>query len=49
MGANKSFKPNPLRSGIGVAEKACHAATCAAQVGLTQALGKLVQFQCKPF
>jgi hypothetical protein len=37
---NRSFKPNPLRSGIGVAGKACHAASCAAQVGLTQALDK---------
>ena len=36
---NKSFKPNPLRSGNGVAEKACHAVACTAQVGLTQALG----------
>ena len=36
---NNSFKPNPLRSGNGVAEKACHAVACTAQVGLTQALG----------
>ena len=38
---NKSFKPNPLRSGNGVAEKACHAVACTAQVGLTQALGPM--------
>ena len=37
--ANNSFKPKLLRSGNGVAEKACHAATCATQFGLTQALG----------
>ena len=36
---NKSFKPNLLRYGNGVAEKACHAVTFTAQVGLTQALG----------
>ena len=35
---NNSFKPNLLRSGNGVAEKACHAVTCTTQVGLTQAL-----------
>ena len=35
---NKSFKPNLLRYGNGVAEKACHAVTSTAQVGLTQAL-----------
>ena len=36
---NNSFKPNPLRSGNGVAGKACHAVACTTQVGLTQALG----------
>ena len=36
---NKSFKPNLLRYGNGVAEKACHAVASTAQVGLTQALG----------
>ena len=35
---NNSFKPKLLRSGNGVAEKACHAVTCATQFGLTQAL-----------
>ena len=37
---NNSFKPKLLRSGNGVAKKACHAATCATQFGLTQALGR---------
>ena len=37
--ANNSFKPKLLRSGNGVAGKACHAATCTTQFGLTQALG----------
>ena len=37
--ANNSFKPKLLRSGNGVAEKACHAVACATQFGLTQALG----------
>ena len=36
---NKSFKPNLLRYGNGVAEEACHAVACTAQVGLTQTLG----------
>jgi hypothetical protein len=36
---NNSFKPKLLRSGNGVAEKACHAVACATQFGLTQALG----------
>ena len=39
--ANNSFKPKLLRSGNGVAEKACHAVPCATQFGLTQALGLL--------
>jgi len=37
--SNNSFKPNLLRSGNGVAGKACHAVACTTQVGLTQALG----------
>ena len=36
---NKSFKPNLLRYGNGVAEEACHAVAFTAQVGLTRALG----------
>ena len=36
---NNSFKPNLLRYGNGVAEEACHAVACTAQVGLTRALG----------
>ena len=36
---NNSFKPKLLRSGNGVAEKACHAVPCATQFGLTQVLG----------
>ena len=39
MPANKSFKPNLLRSGKSVAEEACHAFASTTQVGLTQALG----------
>ena len=35
---NNSFKPNLLRYGNGVAEVACHAVACTAQVGLTRAL-----------
>ena len=35
---NNSFKPKLLRSGNGVAEKACHAVPCATQFGLTQVL-----------
>lgn len=42
--ANNSFKPKLLRSGNGVAKKACHAATCATQFGLTQALGSRGKF-----
>ena len=37
--ANNSFKPNLLRYGKSVAEKACHAFASTTQVGLTQALG----------
>ena len=36
---NKAFKPNLLRYGKSVAEKACHAFASTTQVGLTQALG----------
>ena len=36
--SNNSFKPNLLRYGNGVAEKACHAVASTAQVGLTQVL-----------
>ena len=39
---NKSFKPNLLRYGNGVAEKACHAVAFTAQVGLTQALAPMI-------
>ena len=45
---NNSFKPKLLRSGNGVAEKACHAVTCATQFGLTQALGPQEQSQHAP-
>ena len=38
MAPNNSFKPNLLRYGNGVAEEACHAVACTAQVGLTRAL-----------
>ena len=38
MQPNNSFKPNLLRYGNGVAEEACHAVACTAQVGLTRAL-----------
>ena len=41
LSPNNSFKPKLLRSGNGVAEKACHAVSCATQFGLTQALGPL--------
>ena len=40
---NNSFKPKPLRSGKGMAERACHAFACATQVGLTQVLGRLLR------
>ena len=43
MGANNSFKPNLLRYGKSVAEKACHAFASTTQVGLTQALGTLTK------
>ena len=36
-----SFKPKLLRSGNGVAEKACHAVACATQFGLTQVLAPM--------
>ena len=36
---NSSFKPKLLRSGNGVAKKACHAVACAAQFGLIRVLG----------
>ena len=39
VGPNNSFKPNLLRYGKGMAEKACHAFASTTQVGLTQALG----------
>ena len=42
---NKSFKPNLLRYGNGVAEEACHAVASTAQVGLTQQLSCDVIFQ----
>ena len=38
MAPNNSFKPNLLRYGKSVAEKACHAFVSTTQVGLTQAL-----------
>jgi hypothetical protein len=38
--ANNSFKPKLLRSGNGMAEKACHAVVYATQFGLTQVLGR---------
>ncbi|WP_448674121.1 hypothetical protein [Pseudoxanthomonas mexicana] len=41
MAPNNSFKPNLLRYGNGVADKACHAIASTTQVGLTQALGLL--------
>ncbi len=41
---NNSFKPNLLRYGNGVAEKACHAVTSTTQVGLTQVLGLMIKF-----
>ena len=44
MRPNNSFKPKLLRSGNGVAEKACHAVACATQFGLTQALGTMTRF-----
>ena len=44
MAPNNSFKPNLLRYGNGVAEEACHAVACTAQVGLTRALGNRGKF-----
>ena len=46
LAPNNSFKPKLLRSGNGVAEKACHAVACATQFGLTQALGPAVRLLC---
>ena len=43
MAPNNSFKPNLLRYGKSVAEKACHAFVSTTQVGLTQALGAQVK------
>ncbi|MFC3552524.1 hypothetical protein ACFOLC_16105, partial [Lysobacter cavernae] len=37
-------KPNLLRSGKNMAEKACHVFTSTTQVGLTQALGRTGKF-----
>jgi len=37
---NNSFKPKPLRSGKGMADKACHAFASTTQFGLTQVLGR---------
>ena len=42
---NNSFKPNLLRYGKSVAEKACHAFASTTQVGLTQQLSCDVIFQ----
>ena len=42
MGPNNSFKPNLLRYTKHMAEKACHVFGSATQVGLTQALGLMV-------
>ena len=39
---NNSFKPNLLRYGKGMAEKACHTFASTTQVGLTQALAPAV-------
>jgi hypothetical protein len=39
MAPNNSFKPNLLRYGNSMAEKACHVVPSTAQVGLIQALG----------
>ncbi len=41
---NNSFKPNLLRYGPGVAEKACHTMSSTTQVGLTQALAAMETF-----
>ena len=43
MRPNNSFKPNLLRSGKNMAEKACHVFTSTTQVGLIQALGDMGQ------
>lgn len=45
MSPNNSFKPKLLRSGNGVAKKACHAVACATQFGLTQQLSCDLVFQ----
>ena len=44
MAPNNSFKPNLLRYGKSVAEKACHAFVSTPQVGLTQALDTTGEF-----
>ena len=41
---NNSFKPNLLRYGKGMAEKACHTFAFTTQVGLTQALAVMSTF-----
>ena len=41
---NNSFKPNLLRYGKGMAGKACHAFASTTQVGLTQALERMILF-----
>ena len=43
--ANNSFKPNLLRYGKGMAEKACHTFAFTTQVGLTQALGRTARYE----
>ena len=48
MAPNNSFKPNLLRYGNGVAEEACHAVACTAQVGLTRALEVMDTFSARP-
>ena len=45
--ANNSFKPNLLRYGKGMAEKACHTFAFTTQVGLTQALGVEMPFRSR--
>ena len=44
LAPNNSFKPNLLRSGKTVAEKACHAFASTTQVGLTQALDRIKEY-----
>ena len=45
MAPNNSFKPNLLRYTSNMADKACHVAGSATQVGLTQALGPMSSYQ----